>query len=305
LRRFRGAIPALVVASVVALVAGGCGGVDSLSYPKPPPATSANANTGPTLPGNLDSVGQAGVPGAPTTTLPPIGPGGASIVGTVFGPTGPVGGATVEADRLVDNEMATTTVTTAPDGSFLIGSILGGRYRVRAWQSPTLALTQPEIFFLGGTESHQLQLHLDAFTGPDVSTSVNPTTMEVGDTANLVVQVTNPSVDQHGIVRDQPDAGVQVTLANGPAWTVENSNPQATGSNGQVMFQISCSSPGTNSLSVGIGSGPPQPVTVPDCVEPPPTTQCPPTSSGGGGTTGLPTGTTTTTTTTLPQNGGC
>lgn len=290
-----------MISAVVALLAGGCAAsVEGLSFGKPPAVRTAVGNEGPSLPGNLNSQGQHGIPGATTTTVPAIGPGAASIVGTVLGPNGPVGGATVEADRLVGNQMASTTVTTAADGSFLIGSILGGRYRVRAWQSPTLALTQPVIFFLGGTESHQLQMQLNAFTGPDVTTSVNPGTVLVGQMANLVVQVTNPSVDQRGIVRDQPDAGAQVSLTNGPAWTVYNGNPQTTGSNGQVLFQMSCSSPGTNPLSVQIGTGAPQPITVPQCVEPPPTTQCPPAGSGSGGNPGFPGDTTTTT---LPSNG--
>lgn len=289
----------LVLASVVVLVAGGCaGGVESLSFGKPPPVKAGAGNQGPALPGNLDAVGQGRVAGATTTTTPVVGPGNASIVGTVFGPNGPVGGATVEADRLVGNQVATTTVTSAADGSFIIGSILGGRYRVRAWQSPTLALTAPQIFFLGATESHQLQLHLDAFTGPDVATSVNPSVAVIGQLVDLVVQVTNPTVDQTGVVRDQPVAGMQVTLTDGSGWSVYNGNPQSTGSNGQALFQLSCASPGDNPLSVQIGSGNPQPVSVPGCVAPTTTTQCNPSSSGS---TSVPGDTTSTT----QPNGGC
>ena len=288
----------LAITGAVVLLVGtaGCArGVDSLSFGKPPPVKSANGQQGPTLPANLNAVAQAGVPGATTTTVPPIGPGPASIVGTVFGPNGPVGGATVEADRVVGNSITSTKVTTAADGSFMIGSILGGRYRVRAWQAPTMALTQPEIFFLGATESHQLALHLDAFTGPDVSTSVNPKVLLVGDMANLVVQVSNPTVDANGVVRDQPQAGVQVTLTNGDGWTVYNGNPQPTDTNGRVLFQISCSSPGSNPLSAQIGAAAPQPVTVPECVQPPPTTQCSPPSTSSNGSTS----------TTQPSSGGC
>ena len=289
----RSAWPVVVVAAVVVLVAGGCGGVEGLSFSKPPPVKAGAGNAAPAFPGNLDAMDQARVAGATTTTVPVIGPGNASILGSVFGPNGPVGGATVEADRLVGNQVAITTVTSAADGSFVVGSILGGRYRVRAWQSPTLALTDPQIFFLGDTESHQIQLHLDSFNRPDVTTAVNPSVVVVGQAANLVVQVSNPTVDQNGVVRDQPAAGVQVTLANGPAWTVTNGNPQSTGPNGQALFQLSCSGAGNNPLSVEIGSGAPQPVTVPSCVEPAPTTQCSPPSSDISGTTN-PTDTTTT-----------
>lgn len=119
-----GTFRATAIAAVLVLVAAGCGGVEGLSYGKPPPVTAGAGGQGPSLPGNLDSLAQKGVSGATTTTVPAIGPGGASIVGTVLGPNGAVGGATVEADRLVGDRVATTTVTTAADGSFLIGSIL-------------------------------------------------------------------------------------------------------------------------------------------------------------------------------------
>lgn len=294
--RRRRVLLAITGALVLLVGTAGCvGGVDSLSFGKPPPVKSVRGNQGPALPANLNAVAQAGVPGATTTTVPPIGPGPASIVGTVFGPNGPVGGATVEADRVVGNSVTSTKVTTAADGSFLIGSILGGRYRVRAWQAPTMALTQPEIFFLGATESHQVALHLDAFTGPDVSTSVNPRVVLVGQMANLVVQVSNPTVDANGVVRDQPQAGVPVTLTDGNGWTVYNGNPLPTDTNGQVLFQISCSSPGSNPLSAQIGAAAPQPVTVPDCAQPPPSTQCSPPSTSSSGSTA----------TTQPSSGGC
>ena len=263
----------------------GCGGVEGLSFGKPPPVLAGAGTTGDTLPGNLESIAQRPVPGATTTTLPPIGPGGASIVGTVFGPGGPVGGATVEADRFVGNQVTSLKVTTAADGSYLVGSVLGGRYRIRAWQPPTLDMTQPQIFFLGSTESRQVDLHMGAFSGPDVATSVNPDLLEIGQPANFVVQVTTPTVGTDGVVRDRPDSGVQVTLSGSSAWTVYTANPSPTGSNGQVLFQISCSSTGSNPLSVQVGSGGAQNAQVPDCVEPPsPTTQCTPSSTGSGGT---------------------
>jgi hypothetical protein len=299
MRGVRRAWPALLCAVVLLVATAGCGNnVEGLSFGKPPAVKQGSANQGAALPGNLNGVAQAGIPGQTTTTVATIGPGSARIIGTVFGPNGPIGGATVEADRLVGNQVARTTVTTAADGSFVVGSILGGRYRVRAWQAPTLALTQPEIFFLGSAESHPLALHLDAFTGPDVADSVNPTVLIVGDMANLLVQVTNPAVGSDGVVRDQPDPGVQVTLVDGPAWTVDSSNPLTTGNDGRALFQISCSSAGSNPLSVEVGTGSPQPLSVPDCVEPaPPTTQCSPPTTGNGG---VPTDTSTT-----QPNGGC
>ena len=262
-------------AVLFAAVVAGCGGVQSLSFPNPPSTTVAPGATAPTLPGNLASLQEAGIPGATTTTVPAIGPGNASITGSVFGPSGPVGGATVKADRLVGDQVASTTTTTAADGSFTIGNVLGGRFRVRAWHSPDLTMTTPQIFFLDSGQPHGVTLQLSGFNGPDIATSVNPSVMSVGDTANLLVQATTPTVGTDGVVRDQPLVGATVTLSNGPSWTVSNGNPQTTGTNGQVLFQISCGQAGDNALSVTVGSAAAQPVATPACVQPaPPTTNC-------------------------------
>ncbi len=280
----------------VGALAAGCGGVESLSFRNPPATTARPAVSPLTLPGNLNLVQQPVVPGITTTTLPAIGPGNASITGSVFGPGGPVPGASVEADRLVGDQVATASATTGADGSFTIANILGGRYRIRAWHGPNLGMTAPQIFFLDTGQPHGVTLQLTAFNGPDIATSVNPGVLQVGQIANLLVQVTNPTVGNDGIVRDQPLVGAAVSLTNGPEWTVYNGNPQTTGTNGRVIFQISCSQAGDNPLSVSVGSAPPQPVATPACVQPaPPTTACT--------TTTTPPGQPADTSTTQPQSG--
>jgi hypothetical protein len=261
-----------------ALLAGGglvgCG-VQTLSYPTPPPTAHAVVTAGPTLPTNLPAVAEGAVPGATTTTLPHIGPGAATLNGTVIGPEGPVGGATVETDRLVGDQVAATQTTTAADGSWSINSILGGRYRIRAWQQPSLAVTSPQILFLGNHETHTLTIQLTAYTGPTVAASFAPANPLVGQIDNLVVQVTNPTVGQDGVVRNPPQVGVSITLTDGPQWQVFNGNPLATDADGQVLFQVSCEAAGPNPLSAAVGSGAAVPLQLPDC-EPPPTTTLPP-----------------------------
>jgi hypothetical protein len=240
---------------------------------------------GPTLPTNLPAVAEGAVPGATTSTVPQIGPGAATLNGTVVGPEGPVGGATVEADRLVGDQVAATQTTTAADGSWTIGSILGGRFRIRAWQQPSLAVTEPQILFLGDHETHTMTMQLTAYTGPTVAAAFAPDSPVVGQIDNLVVQVTNPTVGSDGVVRNPPQVGVSVTLTDGPQWQVYNGNPLPTDVNGQVLFQVSCQAAGPDPLSAAVGSGAAVELELPDCA--PPTTTLPPT-------------TTTTTTTTCP-----
>jgi hypothetical protein len=281
------------LAAVALLAAGAAGcGVQRLSFPPPPPTVRTVLSTVPTRPGNLAAVPEAPVAGATASVPVSIRPGQAALNGTVIGPDGPVGGATVEADRLVGDQIGTVYTTTAADGSWNLGSILGGRYRLRAWQQPTLAMTAPQILFLGGTENHTLTLQLAAFTGPVVASAFAPGNPVVGQSDNLVIQVTNPTVGPDGVVRNLPESGVTVTLTDGPKWLVSNGNPLPTDSSGQVLFQLSCQAAGSQALSAEVGTGAAVGLQLPDCSPPPTTTLTP--------TTRRPPATSTTSTTCPP-----
>jgi hypothetical protein len=161
-------------------------------------------------------------------------------------------------------------------------------------------VTTPQIFFLGATDTHALTIQLTAFTGPSVASALAPSTPVVGQIDNLVVQVTNPTVGSDGVVRGLPQVGVSVSLTNGPLWQVYNGNPQSTGADGTVLFQVSCQAAGTLPMSAAVGGSAPVALILPDCAPSTTTTAptttttvppCPPTSA-------LP-GETTTTSTTL------
>ncbi|MGI8752274.1 MAG: hypothetical protein ACR2MN_08180 [Acidimicrobiales bacterium] len=246
--------PGLVVATVAILVAvlGGCG-VETLTFATPP-ATPPSSTTTTTPRPDLTGVDLGKVSGRTTTTTATIGPGGATLSGTVLGPQGPVAGATVRADRFVGSSEASRQVSTAADGSWTIPAILGGRYRVRAWQSPTLALTTPQIFFLGGTQTMAVNLQLQAYTGQAVSSAANPQSTTVGNTIDVVVAVSNQSVDAGGIVSYQPASGVQVSLSVGATLGVSMS-PAVTDSNGDASFTLTCDSPGSSTVTGTTSAG--------------------------------------------------
>jgi hypothetical protein len=290
-------------AAAVAATLAGCG-VQSMSFP-PPPATARAVASGPTLPANLPKVVEPGVAGSPTTVPSQIGPGAATLNGTVLGPLGPVAGATVEADRLVGGQVSSTQTTTAADGSWTIGSVLGGRYRIRAWQQPSLAVTAPQIFFLGATDVHSTTMQLTAFTGPDVAAAIAPRVPVVGQVDNLVVQVTNPTVGADGVVRNLPAVGVSVTLTDDALWQIDNGNPLATGAHGTVLFEVTCQGGGTVPMSAAVGGAAPVPLTLPGCTEPPTTTVAPTTSTTAPCATGTPPAEIASTTTTTLSLGLC
>jgi hypothetical protein len=204
-----------------------------------------------------------------------VSPGQATLNGTVFGPNGPVPGATVWVDRFVGDQASSTHATTAADGSWTIGDIKGGRYRVRAWQSPSLDLTAPQVVFLAANQTLTMSLQLASFAGPTVINALSPADPVAGQLTSLLVQVTNPTVGPDGIVRNPPVPGAQVDLVNGPDWQVNNGNSHKTNADGQALFEITCITPGSAPLSAAVGSaspvalqmsgcqGPPTPITVP------------------------------------------
>jgi hypothetical protein len=217
-------------------------------------------------------VPELGAPGVTTTTAPAIGPGQASLDGTVTGPSGPVGGATVEIDRFVGYVYASARTTTAANGSWSFRNIAGGDYRVRAWQAPDLDMQTPQTVFLAAGQPLGVPLQLASFQSQQMEVAINPANPVTGRPANLVIQVTNPNIDAYGVLTLPPLAGVRVTLVNGPGWQVNNGNPLPTNRAGQVTFQVECMTPGTDPLSAQVGTSPPVTLQMPPCAPPPTTT---------------------------------
>jgi len=258
-----------------ALVLTGCSGVQTLDIK--PPAAGALVGHNSVAPTTSTTVAEPAVAGATTTTDAVVGPGHASLNGTVFGPQGPVKGATVLAERTVGGASASVTASTGADGSWTIGNILGGRYRVRAWMTPSLAETSPQIVYLSDGQVLSMAIEVSKFQGPAVTTSVSPAVPMVGQATDLAVQVVSPGVGPDGVVRNPPAVGTTVSLVDDPGWTVTGTGSSTTGASGVVVFQISCQFPGDNPLSVAVGTQPPAPVKIPTCVGPPqpPTTPAP------------------------------
>lgn len=276
---------AVWLVGVLAVVAAGCGGVRTLSMPSPPATTVAPPAPPDTLPAGLAGLAEAAVPGVTTTTAPAIGPGGASLNGTVTGPGGPVSGATVEIDRVVGSAYASAKTTTAADGTWSFHNILGGDYRVRAWQAPTLDMATAQTLFLVSGQPQSVALQLTSYSGQQVQVAINPGAPVLDQPANLVVQVTKPDIAANGVLTSPPVAGAAVTLVNGSDWQVNNGNPRPTDASGQATFQVECTSVGNDPLSAQVGNNPPVSLQMPACNPPPPTTttttggQFPPTST--------------------------
>lgn len=228
--------------AALVVVLGACG-VTSLHFATPP-ATPPSSTTSTTTSPDLTGIAQNKVSGRTTTTTVAIGPGKATLTGTVVGPQGPVGGATVEADRIVGFSVATKRAITAADGSWSLPSILGGRYRVRAWQTPSLAMTDPQIFFLGGNQSMPVGLQVQSFAGQTATSAGNPQSAGVGGTITVVVAVSSQSVDDNGVVSYRPAPGVSVELT-GSGNVSFGADPVTTDGSGNANFTVTCLTAGS------------------------------------------------------------
>jgi hypothetical protein len=248
--------------AVAALALAGCapGAVSALPSP---PSTSPSQST--TTTPDYTGISLPGVSGRTTIPGVVLGPGHTNLSGTVAGPNGPTGGATVEVQRLVDDATATARVAAGPDGRWSLPGVLGGRYRVRAWRAPDQTMATPTIFFLGGSENRTVNLTLQTFSGPAVTSSLAPNPPVVSQPANLVVDVSNRTVDPQGVGRANPTAGATVQLTGTGNWQLAGSNTTTTDGSGQATWQLTCQASGTQALSLSVNGGAPLPLNLPDC----------------------------------------
>jgi hypothetical protein len=260
------------------------------------------------------------VPGTTTTSVDGRDVGTASIVGTVSGPSGPVPGATVRVEHLIGKGTVVHDALSGPDGRYAVTGIAGGRYRVRAFLVPTLALTKPEVRFLPDGREEGIDLTMADQRKVVASAATSPDAAYVGDPVNLAVTLATQQVDADGIVRSTPVIGVLVTLDGLGAWslrgdddlrppgqprfpttTIPASPDGFTDGTGTVRFALRCLAAGDPGLGVLVtvtvtpaavaGQPPPTPVQqtqrldlrVPACIDPTAATTPPNGDDGSGG----------------------
>lgn len=217
------------------------------------------------------TVSLPGVSGVTTSTL--LTTGTAHLMGTVSaGLDGPVGAATVHVERLVAAAVISADVATRPDGTWALDLIPGGRYRVRAWRAPDLALVDPVVFFLGSDETRTVNLDVGRYTGTTVLATIAPNPPLVGQRAQLVVQVRATSVDGRGVVRAVPEPDVLVELSDIGSVDVRSANPQLTDLRGDSTWLVECPSTGPSPGTVLLGGSQSFPLGLPPCSQPPTTT---------------------------------
>ena len=264
-----------------------------------PPAPSIPPTTT-TIVVDYSGVGLAGVPGRTTTTVA-MGPGRATLSGVVNGPDGPVPGAVVHAERLVGDAAATMDVVTGDDGRFTMPDILGGRFRVRAWKAApdNLALVEPQVFYLEGSEKKALNLTVTRYQGVSVTAAIAPDPPLVDASANLVVQAVNREGGGDGVVRSSPIPAERAELFGTGDGRVLTPVATTADDAGRARWTLVCRRVGDQPLSVVIGDTATFNLNLPACTVPPPNPEDAPSddeapTTTAAGTPGPPASTTTT-----------
>lgn len=258
----------LGLGTLAMFVLAGCSSLANLNIPTPPPGSGgAIGGDSTTVVSNLTGVALPSVPSVPPTSVA-IAPGKSTLTGLVTGPAGPAGGATVEVDRVVGAASASKTVTAQADGTWKVANIIGGLYRVRAWQAPTLDLITPQFVLLGAGATQNVMLSLMSYNGQSITATVTPSPPVVGQVATLAVQVVQETVGSDGVVRAAPLPGAMVTVIAAGNVVLVGANPGTTGSSGQLDLNLDCSSVGPVGLSATVNGQSSFPLGVPDCSEP-------------------------------------
>ena len=259
-----------LLALLLVVAAAACSDSDPFaSLPEPDEVERESTTT--TMEPDFTTVPLAAVEGS-TTTVVAFGPGPVTIVGRVEGPDGVIPDAIVQLERVIGDTVVTTRVPTAPDGTWNLANVLGGRYRIRAWRTPDLATPRAELVFLESGPQRVVSLRVEPVGGVRVDNAIAPDPPIIFEEANLLVRVAERSVDAEGVTRDTPLASVAVRLVGSGDWRVQGSNTSFTGADGSVTFRVTCEEEGEQPLLAELENGQRYALVIPPCVDPDATT---------------------------------
>jgi hypothetical protein len=170
--------------------------------------------------------------------------------GTVTGPAGPVAGATVRLERFVGENAGRLDVRTNADGRWVAIDVYGGRYRIRAWHAPNLAMAASDLRFIAADADVDLALTVARYDGSDVTGGVDDDTPEVGATAVVTALVTDQSVDADGIITTAPATGRQARVSPVGPWTLDGPPTSSVDEAGRVSWSFTCRDLGSVSAQI-------------------------------------------------------
>ena len=205
-------------------------------------------------------------PGAPLAFPVTIRGGDASLTGTLVGPDGPVPRGRVRLERFVGEASAVLEVATNAEGRWNAKGIVGGRYRVRGWRMPDLAMNSSTLLFLGAEEDGSVALEATAQGGVDVQAAILTPSPTIDAAVNVTALITRHQVDGDGVVQGIPLTGTVATLASGAGWEIATPDVTVDGAGG-ATWTVTCTAQSPGDLVVTADEGVAR-ITVPACSRP-------------------------------------
>ncbi len=258
-----------VVAAVVALVvAAGCSAdsgrdIDALQNPT---RTTMEPYVEPHFDDTRDVTLAPVPPGAPLAFPVSIRGGDASLAGTLVGPEGPVPRGRVRLERFVGETSAVLEVVTNAQGRWNAKGILGGRYRVRGWRTPDLAMNSSTVLFLGAEEDGTVDLEATGQVSVDVQAALLTPIPPVDAPVTVTALITRHEVDGEGVVQGVPLTGRVATLASGAGWEIAATDAIVDGAGG-ASWTVTCTALHPGDLVVSVDEAVAR-VPVPVCIRP-------------------------------------
>lgn len=228
------------------------------------PSTSATTPTTLTTLFDYGFVGLPRVNGRTTeSSLPPGKPGTLKGVASA---EGGAGGGVVRLERIVGDSLVPTDVPIGSDGSFRFTGVPGGRYRIRAWRQPDLALTSPLVFFFDTTKSPAtvnledgsslaadgIKVELLAASGVEARISTGPSIPVPGEVAILSVRVGARVLDGDGYLSLSPMVDTPVSIVSSNGWTFQEAGG-VTDAEGVAGWYGTCLIEGPTSVTLLVG----------------------------------------------------
>ena len=207
--------------------------------------------------------------GVETITEPKVQGGTGSVAGTVTFEGEPVPGAEVQVERIVGDLSSSITTTANAAGDFTVGTLLGGRYRIRAYLPPSLSMRNAEVLFLPDNgQAKDLQLSLSNESSSKFTGRFVGDVARVGVNYTVAVEFRSAQVNDEGIIEDGPVPNELVAITVRKPLTVNGSILQTSDATGIARFTVRCSKEGNGRITI-TSRNTDQNVTVPPCTVPP------------------------------------
>lgn len=205
----------------------------------------------------------------PDRSIPrlPVRGGSATLRGAVIGPDGPVAGATVRVERFVGDDFGREDIGTNAEGRWEIGTLLGGRYRVRAWARPDLASVDPQAAFLADENgAATLDIPVDRHEGEQLQGALDVAEPAAGQIVTFRALVSRVEVDEEGIVRGIGVEGREVLLGVLGGIRIIGEKQVQTDADGFATFSVVCLVAGVHGVTLRSGDLTAD-VELPECLD--------------------------------------